>query len=106
MALLWLLCDGPPPLIHRQLTPKTNFIVSDFGQWLVVRMRAEVTFEILITVVVACHGTMFGVRGNIALASILFCVPHGFMGSMFDVQSPSDHLLHHQHDREDELHCV
>ena len=62
MALLWLLCDGPPPLIHRQLTPKTNFIVSDFGQWLVVRMRVEVTFDILITVVVACVFRELGVK--------------------------------------------
>ena len=35
------------------MAPKTNFIVSDFWRWLVVRMWVEVTFEVFTTVIVA-----------------------------------------------------
>ncbi len=35
------------------MTPKTNFIISDFWRWLVVHMWVEVTFEDFTTVIVA-----------------------------------------------------
>ncbi len=35
------------------MTPKTNFIISDYWRWLVVHMWVEVTFEIFTTVIVA-----------------------------------------------------
>jgi nitric oxide reductase subunit B len=34
------------------VTPKTNFIVSDFWRWMVVHMWVEVTFEVFTTVIV------------------------------------------------------
>ena len=45
--------DGPPHLLHHQLTPVTNVIVSDFWQWLLVHMWVEITVVSFITVIVA-----------------------------------------------------
>ena len=36
-----------------KVTPKTNFIISDFWRWMVVHMWVEVTFEVFTTVIVS-----------------------------------------------------
>jgi nitric oxide reductase subunit B len=43
-----------------KVTPRTNFIISDFWRWMVVHMWVEVTFEIFTTVVVAFLYTEMG----------------------------------------------
>merc|ERR1712000_614334 len=54
------------------MTPKTNFIVSDFWRWLVVHMWVEVTFEIFTTVIVVGHNFYWIAKptGVIALGSV------------------------------------
>ncbi len=53
MALLLLFSDGPPSLLHHQLTPETIFSVSDLWRWLLVFMWVAVTFVIFVIVIVA-----------------------------------------------------
>jgi nitric oxide reductase subunit B len=43
-----------------KVTPKTNFIISDFWRWMVVHMWVEVTFEVFTTVIVAFLYTEMG----------------------------------------------
>merc|ERR1712000_373318 len=43
-----------------KVTPKTNFIISDFWRWMVVHMWVEVTFEVFTTVIVSFLYTEMG----------------------------------------------
>jgi nitric oxide reductase subunit B len=47
LVMVWFL------FFSLKVTPKTNFVVSDFWRWLVVHMWVEVTFEVFTTVIVA-----------------------------------------------------
>jgi nitric oxide reductase subunit B len=43
-----------------KVTPKTNFVISDFWRWMVVHMWVEVTFEVFTTVIVSFLLTEMG----------------------------------------------
>jgi nitric oxide reductase subunit B len=90
------------------VTPKTNFIVSDFWRWMVVHMWVEVTFEVFTTVVVSFLYTEMGLvsrrhaeRATYIAVMLFFPHRHNWRRPQFllDREShrrhrPREHLLH------------